>query len=161
MRQPRDLLQWSSKFTRILAKTSVGGDVYASSELMDHVALLRELYASFADLSPGLVGLEVRESLFAYVDTARVITEKHPPRHSLSTQRSLGQGDLDTVYWLPGPEDPADGLTKERSDLAPSRRLLQARIDPSREHLALGGSYFPVAPYCVPSIFIAYSCPSP
>ena len=44
-------------------KSSLGGKAYAFSDMMDRVALLRDSYATFADLSPGMTGLGDRESL--------------------------------------------------------------------------------------------------
>ena len=55
---PCHVIQWTSKFTRTLVKSSLGGEVYAFSEMVDHMALLREFYARFSRISPGMVGLE-------------------------------------------------------------------------------------------------------
>ena len=33
---------------------------------------------------------------------------------------------MDTAHWAPGAENPADGLTKVRSEMAPSLRLLES-----------------------------------
>ena len=44
-----------------------------------------------------------------------MITAKYLARHFQSIQKALGRGDLGNVYWLPGAESPADGLTKMRS----------------------------------------------
>ena len=38
---PCHVLQWASKFTRKLVKSSLGGEVYAFSEMLDHMSLLR------------------------------------------------------------------------------------------------------------------------
>ena len=61
----RHIIQWMSKFTRGLVKSSLGGEVYAFSEMVDHVSMHREVYAHFIGLSPGVAGLEVCDSLFA------------------------------------------------------------------------------------------------
>ena len=47
--------------------------------------------------------------------TKEMITAKYLARHFQSIQKALGRGDLGNVYWLPGAESPADGLTKMRS----------------------------------------------
>ena len=39
-----------------------------------------------------------------------MITQKHLVRPYLGIQQPLANGDLDNVYWLPGPENPADGM---------------------------------------------------
>ena len=36
-----------------------------------------------------------------------------------------GWGDLDTVYWLPGSEDPADGAAEVKSDMVSLHRFLE------------------------------------
>ena len=73
---PCHVLPWASKFTRKLVKSSLGGEVYAFSEMLDHVALLREIYAPFSHISPGLVGMEDCESLFAHLKNRKMVTEK-------------------------------------------------------------------------------------
>ena len=92
---PRHVLQWTSKFTRKLVKSSLGGEVYAFSEMVDHMALIREFYAPCVELPPGMVGLEDCESLRApcvenRLRTKKMITEKYLVRHFLSSQQSLG-----------------------------------------------------------------------
>ena len=122
---PCHVLQWTSKFTRKLVKSSLGGEVYAFSEMVDHMALIREFYTPFVGLSPGMVGLEDCESLFSHLRTKRMITEKYLVRHFLSIQQSLDNNELDNIYWLPGTENPADGMTKVRSEMPPMLRLLE------------------------------------
>ena len=60
----RHILQWASRFTRKLVESSLGGRVYASGEMVGHVALLRESFAPLLDISPGMVGMEACGSLF-------------------------------------------------------------------------------------------------
>ena len=43
----------------------------------------------------------------------------------LSSQQFLEDGELENVYWLPGTENPADGLTKLRSEMGPIMALLE------------------------------------
>ena len=58
LRGPFHPLQWTSKFTRDLAKSSPGGEVYTLGGMADRVAQLREFYAPLVGMSPGMVGLE-------------------------------------------------------------------------------------------------------
>ena len=58
--------QWAPKFTRKLVGSSLGGEVYAFSETIDHMALLSEFYAPFSRLFPGLGGMEDCASLFTH-----------------------------------------------------------------------------------------------
>ena len=46
-----------------------------------------------------------------------MITGKYHVRHFLRIQQFIEEGDLDNVYWIPGTENPADGLTKIRSEI--------------------------------------------
>ena len=54
-----------------------------------------------------------------------MVTEKYLVRHFLSIQQSLDDGELENVYWIPGTENPADGLTKLRSEMGPIMALLE------------------------------------
>ena len=45
--------------------------------------------------------------------------------HFLDIQQSLEEGELENVYWIPGTENPADGLTKLRSEMGPILALLE------------------------------------
>ena len=56
---------------------------------------------------------------------------KIPGRHLISTHQGLNRGELGSAFWLPGPENPADGLTKENGYLDPPLSFLKA------------GSFFP------------------
>ena len=80
------VLQWTSNFTRKLVESSQGGEVYAFSEMIDHMALLREFYAPFSLMPPGLVGMEDCESLFTHLKNKKMVTEKYLVRHFLSIQ---------------------------------------------------------------------------
>ena len=46
-------------------------------------------------------------------------------RHFLSIQQSLDNNELDNIYWLPGTENPADGVTKMKSEMSPMLNLLE------------------------------------
>ena len=52
-----------------------------------------------------------------------MVAEKYLVRHFLSIQQALEEGELENAYWLPGTENPADGLTKVRSDMVLLRLL--------------------------------------
>ena len=54
-----------------------------------------------------------------------MITEKYLVRHFLGIQQSLDHGELDNIFWLPGTENPADGMTKVRSEMPPMLHLLE------------------------------------
>ena len=54
-----------------------------------------------------------------------MVTEKYLARHFLSTQQFLEDGELENVYWPPGTENPADGLTELRSEMGPVMALLE------------------------------------
>ena len=81
------------------------GEVYASSGLIDHMALLREFYAPLAGVSPGMAGKKECESLFTRPKNRKVLTGKYLVRRFLSIQQLIEDGDLDNVYWLPGVEN--------------------------------------------------------
>ena len=95
---PCHVLQWTSKFTRKLVKSSLGGEVYAFSEMLDHMTLLRGFYAPFAKVSPGMVGMVDCESLFTHLKNRKMVTEKYLVRHFLSIQQCLEADDLDNVF---------------------------------------------------------------
>ena len=103
----------------------MGGEAYAFSETIGHMALLREFYVLFSGVSPGMAGMEDCESLFTRLKTKKLLTEKYLVRHFLSTQQFIEDGKLDNVYWLPGTENPADGLTKLKSEMGPIPSLLE------------------------------------
>ena len=77
---PADLcrrpLQWTSKFTRKLVTGSLGGEVYALSDLVDHVSLLRDCYEPFGGLNPGKVGLEGCDNISTHLKTKKMIAER-------------------------------------------------------------------------------------
>ena len=89
------------------------------------MTLLKEFYGLFSRVSPGLVGMEVCESLFTHLKNREVLTEKYLVRHFLGIQQSLEAGELENVYWIPGTEYPADGLTKLRCEMGPILALLE------------------------------------
>ena len=66
------------------------------------------------------------EILSTHLKTNKMIAEKYSARHFLRTQQAFGQGYLGNEYSAPGPENPADCLTKVRSDAAPLLRPLES-----------------------------------
>ena len=93
--------------------------------MLDHMTLLREFYSPFSRIAPGLVGMEDCESLFTHLKNRKMVTGKYLVRHFLSIQQSLEEGELENVYWIPGTENPADGLAKLRSEMGPILALLE------------------------------------
>ena len=73
---PRHLIQWTSKFTRKLVRSSLGGEVYAFSEMLDHTSTIREFYRHCTELYPGIAGMEDCESLFTHLKKNKLVAEK-------------------------------------------------------------------------------------
>ena len=63
--------------------------------------------------------MEDCESLFTHLKNRNVITEKYLVRQFLSIQQFLENGELENANWLPGVGNPADRLTKLKSELGP------------------------------------------
>ena len=60
-----------------------------------------------------------------------MITGKNLARRHLRIQPALEQGGLGNVFRRPGAGNPADGLTKVRSDMVPLLRMLEpGRFNP-------------------------------
>ena len=55
----------------------LGGEVYAFGEMLDNDATLRVCFAPFGDLSPGTLGLEACEGLFAHPKTKRAVAGEY------------------------------------------------------------------------------------
>ena len=128
LRGPCRIIQWTSKSNRKMVKSSLGGESYAFSGIMDHMSTLREFYGRFLDIRPRMVGFEDCESLFTHRKNKEVITEKFPIRHFLAIRQALGLKELGNVYWLPGLGSPADGLTGKKRDLGPLLQLLESGL---------------------------------
>ena len=105
--------------------SSLGGQVYALSDVV-----VKNFYGPFEGVNPGKAGSEHCESLFAHSKPKRMIAERHLARNFLSIQQALEEGDLENASWQPGTDNPADGLTKVRNEVAPLSRLLE----PGRFH---------------------------
>ena len=122
---PCHIIQRAPKFARKLVKSSLGREVYAFSEMLDLMSMLRGFYGHFAGSNPGLIGLEDCESPFAHLKS-KTITEKFLVRHFLPIQQALEAKELNNVSWIPGKGNPADGLAKLRSEILPLLRLLES-----------------------------------
>ena len=105
---------------------SLGGEVYAIIAMVGHVPLLKDFFGPFARLNQGLVVLGDCKIPFPQLETRKAIADKFLARRFLIAQQALEVGEQDNGYWLPGTGNPADGLTKVRSDLAPLLRLLDS-----------------------------------
>ena len=84
--------------------------MYAFSEMVDHVALLRELYGPFVDLPPGVHGFGNCEIPSIHPKKEGPIVEKYVARDSSGIEKSRETKELDNVKWPPGLENPADGI---------------------------------------------------
>ena len=93
-----------------MAKGSLGGAVFAHSEMAGHMLSQKDFYGPSDGANPGVVGLDGCESQRAHLKTKKAIFE-HPV--------GPGEGDLENTYWLLGAGNPADGLTGARSDMVP------------------------------------------
>ena len=65
------VLQWTSMFTRKLARSSLGRDMYASSEMVSHMALLKEFHSPLVDIPPGMAGMEDCASFLTHRKTEK------------------------------------------------------------------------------------------
>ena len=128
LRGPCRIIQWTSEFNRRMVKSSLGGESYAFSEIMDHMSTLREFYGRFLDIRPRMVGFEDCESLFTHLKNKKVITEKFLIRHFLAIQQAPELKELDNAYWLLGLGNPADGLTGKKRDIGPLTQLLESGL---------------------------------
>ena len=90
------------------------GQKQAGLWMVNHMSLLRDFYGPLEGLGPGRAGLEDCESSFIHLATKKMITEKQLMRHYSRSQQASEPGKLDNVYWLPGTDNPADGLPKVR-----------------------------------------------
>ena len=123
---PCRISQRTSKFPRRLGRSSLGGEVYALSDMVDHMTLMRDLFGPLGDSALEVARLKECESLFPRLNDEKMIAAKYAARHFLSSQRALGQGVLGNIYWLPGLDSPAGRLTEVRSAMAPLLRILES-----------------------------------
>ena len=85
----RPPLSLDPSFIRKLVKSSLGGEVYAFTGMLDHMSMLRELYGRFLDPYPGMVDLEDSESLSTNLKHARAIEGKFLVRRPLAKQQAI------------------------------------------------------------------------
>ena len=85
-------------------------------------------FVAFGQEKIGSCGLIDCESLSSHLRTGRLGTKKLLTQHFRSILDALGSGDLGNAAWIPGAEDPADGLTKAKSDFGPLFHLLETGI---------------------------------
>ena len=88
--------------------------------------MLREIYGHFANLYPGMAGLEDCEHLFTHLEQNKMITEKFSARHFLATQKAPAIQESGNVFWIPGRESPAAGLTELHSEVLPLLRFMES-----------------------------------
>ena len=67
------------------------------SEMIDHMALLRESYAPYVDPPPGKVRWEDCEILLTHPQTNQTIAWERPAQHLPGIRQALETGELDNV----------------------------------------------------------------
>ena len=138
---PAHILLWTSTFTRKHVQSSLGGEIVALSEMWGRVEMIKDFYAPLGHAKIRAYGVIGCESLLPHLRTGRLGTEKFLTRHFRSIMDALDSGDLGNVAWIPGTENPADGLTKISSELGPLLGLLKTgkygprALEQSRVHL--------------------------
>ena len=68
---PCRILRWTSKFTRKCVDSSLRGKVYALSDTVGHMTLLREFYPPLVDIPPGMAGMEDCASFLTHRKTEK------------------------------------------------------------------------------------------
>ena len=81
-----------------MAESTLGGEVFALSEMVNHTLLLKDCFSPFAGLNQGVVGLEDCGSLVSHLKTKRMIAKEFLIRHFLSIRQALEGGELASVY---------------------------------------------------------------
>ena len=137
---PCRVIHWTSRFARTLVKSSLGGEVFAFSEMLDHASMLREFSGHFVGPFPGLVGLGDCESLSAR--QKQMIAEKFSVRHLVAIRQAIEVQSVGNVYWIPGKGNPAEGLTKLHSEIFPLLRLMESGTDNPGVSRPLKGAVF-------------------
>ena len=124
---PVHILQWASKFTRKHVKSSLGGGIFALSEMWGHMEMIIVFSASRREKirSYGLIDCE---SLLSHLLTGPLGVGESLSRHFRCISDALESGDLGYVAWIPGTEHPADGLTGATGDLGPLFHVLETGI---------------------------------
>ena len=91
------------------------------------MSLLRDVFAPYGGLGPRMAGLEDCGSLFSHRRTENVIAANYLVSHLLRIRQASVQGGPGDVFLLPRADNPADGLTRVRGDMAPLLRILGSR----------------------------------
>ena len=86
--------------------------------------MIREFYSARGREKLGSYGVIDCESLLSRLRTGRIGTEKFLTRHLRSILDATESGNLGNAVWIPGAENPADGLTKATSGRGPLLQLL-------------------------------------
>ena len=95
---PYTVLQRASRFTREYAKSSLGFDAYALSNMVGHMSPSRDFYSPFGSLRPCPGGLGDCESLYTHLKTKKMIADNYSARHFSRIQEGLGAGGLGNLY---------------------------------------------------------------
>ena len=126
LRGQRRRLQWRSYFARKPVENSLSGEASACAEKIGRVAFLRQSYATFADLSPGMTGFEPSERLFTRLRRETTVAETFLARHFLGTQQTLHGDKSDHVYCVLCTEKQADGTAKVERRMVLVLRMIQS-----------------------------------
>ena len=94
---PCRILQWASGYTRKLVASSLGGESYAFSEMVDHMAFLREVFAPSKILSPGMICFEECDGFPSRLGNRDTMTGKYLARHPLGIRRAPERSELGNV----------------------------------------------------------------
>ena len=87
--------------------------------------MIKDFYGPLGHAKIRAYGIIDCESLLSHLRTGRLGTGKFLTRHFRSIMDALDGGDLGNVAWIPGTENPADGLTKISCELGPLVDLLK------------------------------------
>ena len=88
--------------------------------------MIRYSYEPLEGLRQEMIGSVDCGSLLAHLTTKKTLKENMPAGALLRTQQAMQQGELGEIFRPPGIENPADRLTKVRSDMAPPLRPLES-----------------------------------
>ena len=98
LKGPCHTLQWASKFTRKMVRSSLGRGVHTLSAAAEHMLLLTDFSGPFEGLNPGVAGLEDCGSLFTHLQAKKMIAEKSLVRHFSSIQQALEGGEFENAH---------------------------------------------------------------
>ena len=109
-------------------KRGLGAEIYAFCEMAEHVGVVMEFYATSGCEPLSFVGFEDSNNLHSHLSSRKVVPGKYPAQHFWAIQDGLTEADpadgqmsvfCGSSVRANGMSNPADGLTKHRSDLAP------------------------------------------